>query len=308
MVENAQGLADESNPPAADPLSLSLAAFHSAEAEGMMLKYRHVEQLIGRGTHGLSEGTYCENLVREFLRKVLPGRYSVDTGFIRGRETEVCGRKRHVSDQLDIIVHDTHDFAPIFRSEGFVVVIPDAVAAVIEVKKALTSERLKDALENLAIARFLAQNSCPNQSTNVFTGIVAFTSERMAPESKAFSETYTARLLEIGRLIPPMYSIPEVISVIDREILHRGYKDNLEEPFGVLYRRSSLGGVNVACQSLLCSMLLEMRVKELDGENWHRFAFPDGFEFHDVLSCWKPTELIPPKGADPRQDFSSPNC
>jgi hypothetical protein len=55
----------------------------------------------------------------------------------------------------------------------------------------------------------------------------------------------------------------------------------------------------------LCSMLVEMRAKEVAGDKWNRFQFPPGFKFDDMLKLWKPTELIPKEGDDPREDFSS---
>jgi hypothetical protein len=298
-------LGDEASLKILDPAALRLAEFHSAEAEVMLLKYEAIEKLIGDGTHRASEGTYCEDLVREFLRKVLPSRYSVDTGFIRGKETQIGTKRRFVSQQIDVIVHDIIDFSPIFRSEGFVIVLPEAVASVIEVKKCLRPGELRDALWNLALARCLVHQSRPKQEANVFTAVFAFTSEDLSPESKRFSAAYATKLSEIGRQIVPMYSIPDMITVVDREILHRGPQDHLETAFGVRHRLSKLGGVSVACQALLCSLLFEMRAKEVSGEDWHRFSFPPGFAFNDVMKFWQPTKLLPPEGGDPTQDFST---
>jgi hypothetical protein len=296
---------DEAPSGALDAAVFSLAEFHSAETDIMLLKYETIEKLIGQGTHRASEGMYCEDLVREFLRTVLPRRYSVDTGFIRGKEILIGGGKRFVSRQLDVIVHDTIDFSPIFRSEGFVIVLPEAVAAVIEVKKCLRPGELAGALWNLAVARQLSHQSRPKQERNVFTSVFAFTSESLSPESKPFSATYATKLSEIGRQIAPMYSVPDMITVVDREILHRGPNDELETEFGVRHRLSKLGTVNVACQALLATLLFEMRVKEVAGETWHRFFFPPGFAFNDVMKFWKPSNLLPPEGGDPGQDFST---
>jgi hypothetical protein len=307
MSENATDSNEDGLPPVLDDTVTSLAAFHSAEAEIMMLKYGNVESLIGKCTHHESEGTYCEDLVREFLRKVLPQRFSVDSGFIRGKEVEIARAKRCVSHQLDLIVHDTTDCSPIFRSEDFVVVLPEAVAGVIEVKKCLRPRDLASALWNLAVARYLTHHSRPKHLARVFTSVFGFTSDKMCPKSKPFSATYANRLAEIGQKIAPMYSVPDMITVVDREILHRGPTENLETPFGVKHRRSTLDDgkvkANVACQALLCSLLFEMRVKEVSGDVWHRFSFPSGFTFKEVMSFWKPQDLLPPKDGDPREEY-----
>ena len=63
------------------------ARFHSAEAQVLLARHRQVEHLIGKGHHNPSDGTYCEDLSRSFIRSFVPGRYSVDTGFIRNSPT-----------------------------------------------------------------------------------------------------------------------------------------------------------------------------------------------------------------------------
>ena len=51
-------------------LELPLAQFHSNEAASLLLKYEHVERLIGKKVHHPSEGDYCEDLIRELLREL----------------------------------------------------------------------------------------------------------------------------------------------------------------------------------------------------------------------------------------------
>jgi len=102
-----------------------------------------------------------------------------------------------------------------------------------------------------------------------------------------------------------MYSVPDMITVVDREILRRGPQDQLDTGFSVRHRLSKLDAVNVACQALLCWLLFAMRVKEVSGETWPRFSFPPGFAFNDVMKFWQPTELLPPEGGDPRQEYST---
>lgn len=125
---------------------LSLAEFYSADAETLRIKYKQVEALMGLGHHSQSEGSHCEALLKEFLRRTLPRHVSIDSGFIR-RVSDTDWTKTGITPptlapgspvatpQLDIIVHDSTEYAPLFRSEDFVVVLPEAARAVIEVKK-----------------------------------------------------------------------------------------------------------------------------------------------------------------------------
>ena len=89
--------------------------------------------------HMGEQGRFREDLLRSVLEKNLPSRYHVATGFIEG-----CGR------QLDILIYDQIDYVPLFREAGVVVVPPEAVRAVIEVKTTLNAEELNDALGKIA--------------------------------------------------------------------------------------------------------------------------------------------------------------
>lgn len=177
--------------------NLSLADFYSADAEALLAKYRQIEHLIGRSHHATSEGTFCEVLLKEFLRRTLPKEVSVDGGFIRrvydtdwrhGSKFPLSSEAPIATPQLDIIIHDTHGFAPLMRSEDFVVVLPEAVRAVIEVKKTLSWNSLDESLANLTETTHLLRK-WRNDPHRVFTGIFAFGDE-LNPPSKPISESF----------------------------------------------------------------------------------------------------------------------
>jgi hypothetical protein len=88
--------------------------------------------------HTSTVGTYRENLLQTLLRKNLPERYHVATGFIYG-----CPR------QLDIVIYDRLEYAPLLREGDLVVVPVESVRAVIEVKTDLTKQELDSSLELL---------------------------------------------------------------------------------------------------------------------------------------------------------------
>lgn len=89
-------------------------------------------------SHAGAVGTYRENLLQTLLRKNLPERYHVATGFI-----ENCPR------QLDILIYDRLEYAPLFREGDLVVVPQESVRAVIEVKTTLNGKILKESLQLL---------------------------------------------------------------------------------------------------------------------------------------------------------------
>lgn len=83
------------------------------------------------------------------------------TGFIYG-----CSR------QLDIVIYDRIDYAPVFREGDLVVVPPASVRAAIEVKTNLNKQEIKDSI-------LLLQNVCllDDKAPPFFKGIFGFQSE-----------------------------------------------------------------------------------------------------------------------------------
>lgn len=111
-------------------------------------------------SHSGTVGTYRESLLQNVLRKHLPERYHVATGFIYG-----CPR------QIDILIYDRLDYAPLFREGDLVVVPPNSVRAVIEVKTSLTADELRKSLKLLSAVAMHDDCSPP-----IFKGIFSFES------------------------------------------------------------------------------------------------------------------------------------
>lgn len=144
--------------------------FLEAIADEIISKSQRIELLI---KHSATKGTYREELLRGIIKKYLPGKYEIATGFIEG-----CDR------QCDILIYDSENFSPLFK-EGDLVVLPEkSVRAVVEVKSTMDSGQLSDAIELIAeVARHR------NTPAPIFKGIFAFkpdlNSEKAIAESIA---------------------------------------------------------------------------------------------------------------------------
>lgn len=112
-------------------------------------------------SHGPTVGTYRENLLQNTLKKHLPERYHVATGFIFD-----------LPRQIDILIYDRVDYSPVFREGDLVIVPPESVRAVIEVKTKLTTRNLESALDLLDSTSYHDDNTPP-----FFKGIFAFESD-----------------------------------------------------------------------------------------------------------------------------------
>lgn len=121
--------------------------------------FRRLNHLID---HGPTIGSHHESLLRSLLRRFLPERYHVATGF-------VVGRFPGPRSQIDIIVYDRLNYVPRYREDDLVVVDVDAVRALIEVKTSLDKRQLFDALELLHNTTFREVQRMP-----YFKGIFSF--------------------------------------------------------------------------------------------------------------------------------------
>ena len=109
--------------------------------------------------HWPEDGRYKEIILTDILRKHLPKTVSVGTGFVMG--------ETRVSTQVDIIVY-RNDFPIMFQQADFVVVSPESVLGIIEVKSSLDdSHKLREAIEKTSeISRIV--------DGDIFSGIFAF--------------------------------------------------------------------------------------------------------------------------------------
>lgn len=136
-----------------------LTAYAGMIGEEFTAKINRLAQIIGT-SHELSVGQYKESVLRNCIEQFIPKRYSVGTGFIAftgeshmseqaGDNIDLLNLKGHyVSRQLDIVVFDDHNYSPIFRDSEFVVVRPESVRTVIEVKGHLKKQYIVDAIDS----------------------------------------------------------------------------------------------------------------------------------------------------------------
>lgn len=111
-------------------------------------------EILRAVTHAGERGRAVEDILRDFLRQYLPGRYAVATGF-------VVGKGQRISPQCDIIIYDRLDTPILLGASDMVMVPADCALAVIEVKSNLDTGELvgdgqkKGALQQIESIRAL---------------------------------------------------------------------------------------------------------------------------------------------------------
>jgi hypothetical protein len=116
--------------------------FASGHVDDFLAARDRVGTLIG-DTQRYLTGVAREDLLRHFLRRLLPGAFSVDSGVVYGFEKEPS------SDQIDVLVWNSATHPAIFRAENFVIVPPEAVLAAISVKTHSSRVDILDTAKNL---------------------------------------------------------------------------------------------------------------------------------------------------------------
>lgn len=137
-----------------------LTSYAGMIGEEFSSKINSLAQILG-DAHEPSIGAYKESLLRSCIEKFIPKRYSVCTGFIvfisesylkddKSANIDFANLKEHsVSHQIDVIVFDDNNYAPIFRDKDFVLVRPESVKAIIEVKGFIKKSSLAEDIGKL---------------------------------------------------------------------------------------------------------------------------------------------------------------
>lgn len=144
-------------------------SFHKSivsEMDAMKDRVRHLIQ----DNHWLTDGEFKETVLRSVIRRHLPDSLIIGRGFIVGRN--------RVSTQIDVLVVDGG--APVlFREGDLLIVTPDAVRAVIEVKTRLQPQVLQDALGKLGRIASLCRDAT---EASTWTGLFAYEAGRCSHE------------------------------------------------------------------------------------------------------------------------------
>jgi len=99
-------------------------------------------------SHPGESGRASEEVIRRFLRRLVPRTYEVDTGF-------VIDGVGGISRQIDIVIYRT-DYHPVIEIAGVKHFLVESVAIVIENKATIGSARvLTEAMENIASVKVL---------------------------------------------------------------------------------------------------------------------------------------------------------
>lgn len=166
----------------------------SNEVEG---KFRRVSHLLKKSNQ--KSGEFHEQILRSTLSNFLSNRFTVRTGYMWLNDNTQ-------SKQIDILIIDeNYPFAYLFKDEDFVIVRPEAVVAVIEVKTILNGQQFIQAFENIHSAKQVKMKALGHYG-NILGCIFGYeTSSNLNNKSleKLFTKPQIARYFDIESALWP---------------------------------------------------------------------------------------------------------
>ena len=135
-------------------------------------KLDRINSLINN--HPGEKGSYHEYILKDLIKNFLPNRFSLKTGFIYFGESKI-------SPQIDLMVIDENESGCILaKYDDFVIVYPEAVCCVIEIKTAFSKQ---DFIDSTNLIQKVKKISIVNtQRHGVIGGLIfAFRGEKLSP-------------------------------------------------------------------------------------------------------------------------------
>jgi Domain of unknown function (DUF6602) len=137
-------------------VSSDLTAYAGMIGDEFKSKIDRLAKILGPA-HAPSVGAYKESILRSCIEQFIPKRYRVGTGFVLfvSPHPQAASTSDNpdiwsytVSHQLDVIVFDEIDYATIFQDRDFVIVRPESVKAIVEVKGSLRARDVESCIRN----------------------------------------------------------------------------------------------------------------------------------------------------------------
>lgn len=147
---------------------MSLIDYHKATTRELLALTNNVRSLI---SHAPEDGRYKEAVLKNVIKRFIPQKYSIATGFVI-KQTGVRGQ--HIdSNQIDLIIYD--DASPVIFKEGdFVILTPDAVRGIIEVKANLYNQGIADVISQANVNGQFIFSGKEDKEQEFFNGVFSF--------------------------------------------------------------------------------------------------------------------------------------
>lgn len=203
--------------------SQGLAEFFSSQADLLLTQYENIEQLLGPSASDWAwPGEHCETLLRDAIQRVLPPSLKVAKGYIHGVRKTANGPTR--SPEVDILIYDAQHFAPLFSMGQFVIVRPESVRSVIQVKRTLAAQPLASAIDNVVTSKTHIRDTCRFNASVItqqtFSAVISFEEDVQAEGAVELSRSYHTALKAHVSDFQHGFLVPDFIGSLTGTFLH----------------------------------------------------------------------------------------
>jgi hypothetical protein len=200
-----------------------LAEFYTSQANLLLTQYQNIEQLLGPADSDWTwSGEHCEILLRDAIRKVLPKSLRVGKGYIYGLRDTDSGPER--SPEIDILIYDSEQFAPIFSMGMFAIVRAESVRGIIQVKRTLDPGTLTKAVANVVAAKqhvlATSQFNAGSTTERTFSAVVGFEDSLQSSGQASLSKTYGSALQPHISKLTDGVILPDFVGTLSGLFLH----------------------------------------------------------------------------------------
>lgn len=132
------------------------------------------ELILAQIPHPGEMGGQLEESLRALLRKYLPEKYQIGTGHVVGRYyyPDTGKDQQDISRQVDVVVFNRIDFAPLFNAPGYQIYPQEGVEVAIEVKATLNGEELEKAINNIQRVKVLSFTDGEAERDHEIIGVI----------------------------------------------------------------------------------------------------------------------------------------
>lgn len=159
------------------PIQQNVKKFQESITQELIHTKDRVRDLIGSANWGV-EGAYKEAILRKMIAQFLPSNLSIGTGYILENNDPLYGSVPKCSNQLDILIYN-NKIPVLFREGDFVILTPDGVKAVIEVKTKVyingsSDNSFQKIIEKLDRLKIFPSLNLVNENYGKFIGLFAY--------------------------------------------------------------------------------------------------------------------------------------
>jgi hypothetical protein len=163
---------------------MSLIDYHRKTSNELLALTNKVRNLV---PHWGEDGSHKEVVLKNVIRRFLPEKFTIGTGFVI-KQTE--NRGEHLSSQqIDLIIYD--NASPVLFKEGdFVILTPDAVRGIIEVKANLQNQNLTTILKRANKNGQFIYSGKDDKNQMFFNGVFSYEGYANYFRKETFAKNY----------------------------------------------------------------------------------------------------------------------